>query len=67
MLHQPKGDLEKVVTGFPHSSQLIKDKLATGCSLFSTQEISIGLYLSIGSMLVIVYVSIYIYFSTITK
>ena len=31
----PKGDLEEVVTGFPHSSQLIEDKLTTGCSLFS--------------------------------
>ena len=31
----PKGDLEKVVTGFPHLSQLIEDKLTTGCSLFS--------------------------------
>ena len=30
----PKGDLEEVVTGFPHSSQLIEDKLTTGCSLF---------------------------------
>ena len=31
----PKGDLEEVVTGFSHSSHLIKDKLTTGCSLFS--------------------------------
>ena len=31
----PKGNLEEVVTGFPHLSQLIEDKLTTGCSLFS--------------------------------
>ena len=30
-----KGDLEEVLAGFPHSSQLIKDKLTTGCNLFS--------------------------------
>ena len=37
----PKGDLEEVVTGFPHSSQLIKDKLTTGCTVVysHTQEI----------------------------
>ena len=29
----PKGELEEVVTGFPHSSQLIKDKLKTRCGL----------------------------------
>ena len=30
----PKVDLEEVVTGFPLSSQLIEDKLTTGCSIF---------------------------------
>ena len=34
----PKGNLEKVVTGFPYSSQLIEDKLTTGCSYSHTQE-----------------------------
>ena len=34
----PKGDLEEVAIGYPHSSRLSVDKLTTGCSLYSYPE-----------------------------